>query len=239
MLKRLPTLTLFVVVAVLGLSATRANATCTTQTVKAQAVRWVRVEKTRKVHGHRVVVRRNGRVVYVHKLEHYTRITHPQTCVPSPTEPPRPPTETPLEAALKAAEAERHAAFEAKLKAIGALGEAAGALRAAEEAVSTDRTHWKEDETKALEIEIKIAKVELGEEQGVVSELRTELAKVQEKEYEAVAAMGRAEGEVKTDEGLVVSLCPEAGGHSEWLLNSRGEAERMCVLEGGSRVGEE
>ncbi len=81
--------------------------------------------------------------------------------------------------------------------------------------------------------------MKLGEEKGVISELETELAKAQGEEHEAITAMERAEGEVKTDEELVVSLCPEAGGHSEWLLNSRGEPERTCVLEQGSRVGEE
>jgi len=65
--------------------ATAAQAdTCTTLTVKTPAKHWVWVKETREVHGHRVVVRRHGKIVYVRVRRSYVKVTHRQVCTATP-----------------------------------------------------------------------------------------------------------------------------------------------------------
>jgi hypothetical protein len=75
-----------VIVFVAALAATQqAAASCPTVAYKVTAKRWVRVKKTKRVHGRLVVVRRDGRVVYVRKLERYTRTLHREVCATRPS----------------------------------------------------------------------------------------------------------------------------------------------------------
>jgi hypothetical protein len=81
-----------VFVAVLA-TAQQAAASCPTIAYKVTAKRWVRVKKTKRVHGRLVVVRRHGKIVYVRKLESYLKTLHREVCpatVPSAPTPPEP-----------------------------------------------------------------------------------------------------------------------------------------------------
>jgi hypothetical protein len=60
---------------------------CTTVIVKVPARHWVRVKLTRKVHGHRVVVRRHGKIVHIRAYVRYLKTEVRQTCPPAPIAP--------------------------------------------------------------------------------------------------------------------------------------------------------
>ena len=74
---------------------------CKTVIVKVHRKHWLRVRKTRKVHGHRVVVRLHGKIVYVHVYANYLkterrRVCTAQTLAPMTPAPKAKPTTAPL-----------------------------------------------------------------------------------------------------------------------------------------------
>lgn len=71
----------------LAVAESPGSLTCTTVTVKVPVRHWVRVKLTRKVHGHRVVVRRHGKVVYVRAYVRYLKNEVRKTCLPLPVAP--------------------------------------------------------------------------------------------------------------------------------------------------------
>jgi hypothetical protein len=74
----------------------------------------------------------------------------------------------------------------------------------------------------------------------IPEEIVKNLEKAKSKLEEDRATVVRLEKEIEEDKGQLPPLCSEAGGKSEYVLNPvRGEVEKACVLESGSRYSEE
>lgn len=61
-------------------SASNAPVACKRVVLKVHAKHWIWIRKTRRIHGHRVVVRRHGKIVYVHVRRGYLKHKIQQTC---------------------------------------------------------------------------------------------------------------------------------------------------------------